>query len=167
MAELPDLASAKPNQIWIWVGGLGLILSLAAMLGISGFGVEVGEHTQYAPLIGIFVCIFVMYYGTQLARNREIAMEERRKAQRPHSEPTEGDLIFLAQFRAADGKMSAKELEGLKTPHDAKKTKDELLATVAHLRMEGWIRRGKCLEYGNTYFTREAFENSQDMTVIQ
>lgn len=173
MVEIPNIAEAKPNQLWIWVGGGGFLLCLFAglisFLGISGFGIHLSEQTPvYAfifLLIGMIACLFCMYYGTRLAKNREIALE-RRKANRPVSEPTQGDLEFWEEFKEGQP-MTAKMLEKFSTAHDLKKTKNELLASLAYQRMEGWIRRGKAVEYGNAYYTREGFEQSQrDMTVI-
>lgn len=164
---IKNVVKSDPWQRYGLTGQIFSVAGVISYLGIGFTGLELGHTSAHAPLIVILIGGAYLFVSYKLKQKKDIAaQEERRREARPKSEPTEGDQAFLEQFRAADGKISAKDLEKFRTPHDSKKTKDELLASLAHQRMEGWIGRGKCLKYGNTYYTREAFENS-DMTVIQ
>lgn len=161
-----NLVKSDPWQRYGLTGQIFSIAGVVSYLGIGFTGLEIGHTSAHAPLIVILIGGAYLFVSYKLKQKKDIAaQEERRRSSRPKSEPTAGDQAFYEQFKGADGKISAKDLEKFRTPHDAKKTKEELLSTIAHLRMGGWIARGKCLEYGNTYYTRSAFENAS-LTII-
>lgn len=165
---IKSVVESDPWQKYGFTGQVFSVVGVLSYLGIGFAGLEIGHTSAHAPLLIIVIGGVYLFVSYKLKKNKDIAKDERRKFERPKSEPTEGDQIFLDQFRAAGGKMSIKELQEFVTPHDKGKTPKEKNATIAMQRAEGWIVRGKMVRYANSVYTREAFEDTQkDMTVIQ
>ena len=165
---IKSVVESDPWQKYGVTGQVFSFIGVISYLGIGFAGLEIGHTSAHAPLLIIVVGGVYLFMSYKLKQKKDIAKDERRRSDRPKSEPTEGDLEFLEQFRSIGGKATVRALDGFVTPHDKKKTPKEKEATIAHLRMDSWIQRGKCVKYSNSYYTREEFEKSQqDMTVIQ
>ncbi len=163
----PSISDLKPNQFWMVIGSILSVFGAASYLGISGYGFEVGQHSQFAPLVVMAFGAFFLYYGTRVARNREIALAERRKSDRPEFEMTPGLQETLDQFRVAGGKLNRKQMAEFCTKRDKDKNKSELLETLTFYRMVILQLIGKVVFYGGVWYTREEFEKTDsDRTII-
>lgn len=145
MSSITGLATLKPPEMITAIGCIICLLSIFAYLGISGLGIQVGgSHTEEAPWYAMAIGLFMTWGGAREFRLRE-------QANRRQSEPTEGDEFFLEEFLKHEP-ITAVNLRNLSTEHDRSKPDDALMATLAHLRTEGWINRGKIVHRGNRYF---------------
>ena len=173
LSGLRSLIGKKPNERWMFVSVVLMLSGAAVYLGLTeAFGFKLNPTSAHAPLVVMMFALGIGIYATVLAKtaqivqkNHELAMEDKRKSDRPKSEPTEGDDIFWSEFKQ-NSPMSAKQLESMDVKHDKDKTKAQLLATIAHLRMSGWIGRGKAVEYGNTYYTRDQYKDKLDNSTV-
>lgn len=72
--KLAELAGATPNIIWMRSGQVLVSFGAMSYLGASVAGVSFSESgAAYAPLIIVFLGFLSMYYGTRLAKVRQIA----------------------------------------------------------------------------------------------
>ncbi len=164
---IKSVVESDPWQKYGFTGQLFSVVGVISYLGIGFAGLEIGHTSAHAPLLIIVIGGVYLFMSYKLKQKKDIAKQERRRSEIPRPEPTQGDTIWLKDFREAGGKMSAKELEAFSTKHDADKKKPELLATISHLRAELWIVRDKIKEYGNAFYTNEKYEETdQDRTVI-
>lgn len=171
--NLKALSQMKPNEKWWILSAFCIVAGVAVYLGVTElFGFKLNPTSAHAPLVVIILGIGIGAFATQLVKNaqiaqknHELAMADKRKSDRPRSEPTEGDEAFWEVFKAKSP-MTRAELQTLEVAHDRKKTKEPLFGTVNFLRFEGYSYRGKAVEYGNMYYTREQFEN-KDMTTFR
>ena len=164
--SLKTISEMKPNEKW-WIICLFLVISGGGVyLGVTElFGLKINPTNQHAPLVLIVIGIFIGIYATILAKNREIALQnyslsiaDKRKKERPADEPSQGDECFFKVF-AANSPINQQSLESLEVSHDRVKTKPQLIATVNLLRLRCYAYRGQAVQYGNTYYTRDHFNN--------
>ena len=164
--NLKTISEMKPNEKW-WIICLFLVISGGGVyLGVTElFGLKINPTNQHAPLVLIVIGILVGIYATILAKNREIALQnhslliaDKRKKERPTDEPSQGDEYFFKVF-SANSPMNQQALESLEVAHDKAKNKSQLLSTINILRLRCYAYRGKAVQYGNTYYTREHFND--------
>jgi len=72
--KLTELAGTTPNIIWLRSGQGLVALGGLSYLGANVAGVSfVSDGAAYAPLVIVFLGFISMYYGTRLAKIRQIA----------------------------------------------------------------------------------------------
>lgn len=65
-----------PNEVFLRTGQALVILSAITYFGISGFGVELGDRSELAPLVGGSFGALLMVYGAYLRKGHLIAKEK-------------------------------------------------------------------------------------------
>lgn len=72
--KLSELAGSTPNIIWLRSGQVLVAFGALSYLGANVAGVSFsGSGAAYAPLVIVFLGFISMYYGTRLAKIRQIA----------------------------------------------------------------------------------------------
>ena len=72
--KLTELAGTTPNIIWLRSGQILVAFGALSYLGANVAGVSfVGGGAAYSPLVVVFLGFLSMYYGTRLAKIRQIA----------------------------------------------------------------------------------------------
>ena len=153
------LMGNAPNESWTRTGQVISVVSVFSILGIGIAGVEIGEHSKYAPYVTLMTGLFSMYYGGRLRKNLQIAERNhelaKRQRERPKPEPTRGNVFFFQWFKEQDHPMTTTELSNASFPYDDKRTKTELLAALRSHRVEWWVLQGKIKKYGDSYEVRK------------
>lgn len=160
--NLAAIMGNSPNESWTRVGQVISVISVFSILGIGIGGLEMGETSKYAPYITLMSGFFCMYYGGRLrknlqiaVRNHELDMADKRKSDRPKSEPTRGQELFL-EFIKPHLPVTVAELRELKFAYDEKRTKPELLIASKYQRMEFFVREGTIRKYGDQFHLRDS-----------
>ena len=170
-ANLNEIVGTTPNVMWLRVGQFMVALGALAYLGGKVAGVEfIEDMNGHEPIIIILMGFGSMYYGSRLARikqiaerNHELDMAEKRKSDRPKQEPTRGNSEFIKWFSGLSHPITVVELSKESFPYDAKRTKPQLLSALNSMRAEWWTNHGEIIKLGDTYRLRD--DNNQ--TIIQ
>ena len=157
---LKGILAGDPNDKWMNVGAFTVAAGVVSLLGINITGFEIaGTHGQFAPWLVILIGGSAMWYGTELRKIKIIADREhelaKRQRERPKSEPTRGNVVFLEWFKEQDHPMTTTELSQASFPYDDKRTKPELLAALRSHRIEWWCNNGEVKKYGDSYEVRK------------
>lgn len=151
--EVNTVIGERPNQILMRTGQFGVVVSFITYSGISGFGLEIGEHSELAPAVMLSASIALMTGGAAMAY-----MAEKFKAQATAAaklEPrTRGEDLFLA-YIADHLPVNFDEIETLKFPYDDKKTKAELMKTMTIKRLSSEEKRGTVIFKDGQYINAD------------
>ena len=130
--EVNTVIGERPNQILMRTGQFGAAVSFISYLGISGFGLELGGHSELAPLVTASFSGVCLAAGAWLAVVQARFDHEKAIAKKPE-EPTKGDKEFYA-FIVPLLPLTIVEITKLKFAYDDKKTKPELLTAMIFKR---------------------------------
>ena len=157
LKSVSALMGNAPNESWTRTGQVISVVSVFSILGIGIAGVEIGEHSKYAPYVTLMTGLFSMYYGGRLRKNLQIAQRnhELSKRKRVKPEPSRGNALFLDWFKAQNHPMTTTELSQASFSYDDKRTKKQLLAALRSHRVEWWVSNGAVKKYGDSYEMRK------------
>jgi len=156
--KITAIMGSAPNESWTRVGQVISVVSVFSILGIGIGGVEMGEHSKYAPYVTLISGFFCMYYGGRLRKNLQIAERnhelDKRKTKRVKPEPTRGALAFLVWFKQQDLPITVVELSKATFPYDDERSKKDVSAALRWSRAEFWVSQGVIKKFGDTYEMR-------------